>query len=303
MNDFFRELLHDLREKRLLPVALVLLVALVAVPVVMLKPAASPEADDAAVAPVKAKTTDNALELDASEPTANTGSSLSSFDPKNPFKSLLKRSNGSTALADVAKAAASDSNSGASPNAGGGSSGGSGGGGTSPAPHSQPKRRAERFTYVIDVTFVRNGKLRKIRGLQKLDMLPSRETPLLLFVGVDKGRDDAVFLVDSNLKTTGEGSCKPSASECGAVAIGPGAEQIFTDDAGNSYQIRVDEIRKVSLARARSAKAKAAKRRAANRLAERRAKGATGSGGAKARGLSPQPNTGGKVSPPTGTGR
>jgi hypothetical protein len=64
-------------------------------------------------------------------------------------------------------------------------------------------------------------------------------------VTVDGG--NAVFLVDSSLKAAGEGSCKPSAKECALVYIGPGSEHVFTQEDGDSYTVRVDEIRKVEV--------------------------------------------------------
>ena len=40
------------------------------------------------------------------------------------------------------------------------------------------------YKYVVDVTFTANGRMRKIKGLDKLDMLPSQASPLLIFMGV-----------------------------------------------------------------------------------------------------------------------
>jgi hypothetical protein len=255
MNDFLHEIWYDLRAKRLWPVAILLAVALVAVPVVMLKPAVSADAGgDVAATPVQARTAKDLLPVEVLDDQGK-GSKLDSFDAKNPFKSLLKKMGGSTALADVAKSV--DSSPAPGPDRGatrggssGGSTGGGGGGVTSPPP-APPTRRVQRYTYVLDVTFVNRGRVSRIRGLRKLDMLPSQSNPLLLFVGVDAEADDAVFLVDSSLKANGEGSCKPSGSQCGVVAIGPGSEHYFTDEDGNTYELRVDEIRKVTLAAAR----------------------------------------------------
>ena len=42
--------------------------------------------------------------------------------------------------------------------------------------------------------------------MTRLGMLPSESNPLLLFLGVDSGGDNAVFLVDSTLSASGEGS-------------------------------------------------------------------------------------------------
>jgi hypothetical protein len=81
--------------------------------------------------------------------------------------------------------------------------------------------------------------------MEKLDMLPNQASPLLIFMGVTPSANDAVFLVDSTLEAAGEGRCKPSKSDCAFVYLGAGSEHLFTDPDGNSYTLRIDEIRKV----------------------------------------------------------
>ena len=53
-----------------------------------------------------------------------------------------------------------------------------------------------------------------IKGMERLEMLPSEASPLLIFLGVSANAGNAVFLVDSTLEAAGEGTCKPRASEC-----------------------------------------------------------------------------------------
>ena len=58
---------------------------------------------------------------------------------------------------------------------------------------------------------------------------------------------NAVFLVDSTLSAAGEGKCKPSRAECAFLYLGAGSEHEFTDEDGDSYQLKVDQIRKVKV--------------------------------------------------------
>ena len=58
---------------------------------------------------------------------------------------------------------------------------------------------------------------------------------------------NAVFLVDSTLAAAGEGSCKPSRSDCAFLYLGAGSEHEFTNDEGDSYTLRIDQIRKVKV--------------------------------------------------------
>ena len=92
MTNFLLDIWSDLREKRLWPVAVALLVALVAVPVVLTKPAeevapaAAPTAVGAPSGPASAGQLLPA-DLEAAKPLLQT-STLSEFDSKDPFKPL-----------------------------------------------------------------------------------------------------------------------------------------------------------------------------------------------------------------------
>ena len=64
----------------------------------------------------------------------------------------------------------------------------------------------------------------------------------------------------AGLHAAGEGTCKPSAAECAALYLGPVSEHEFTTDEGDSYTLRVDEIRRVKVGAKASAKASASKK-------------------------------------------
>jgi hypothetical protein len=285
MNLFFSDLWSDLQEKRLWPVAVALLAGLVAVPLVLAKPAEQPEPGPAPVAE-QSSLPDAGLKVLAAEDDTGTGSALDVFDPKDPFRPPQ-------AVIDASKPAAPDSatattqagpsgvsSAGGSPagagsdsqgggsggSTGGGSGGGAGGGGDSAPP--KPKIRTQQFTYVIDVTFTHNDRSRRVKGMQRLEMLPSQNSPLLIFLGVEPSGDNAVFLVDSKLQGAGEGKCKPSSSDCAFLSIGAGAVHQFTAEDGDTYLLRIDQIRKVSVRRLSAAQAKADRRRKRARKAK-----------------------------------
>jgi hypothetical protein len=280
MQLFLSDLWADLREKRLWPVAAALLAVLIAVPLVVAKPAAEPPP---AVAPTaeRSQLPDAGLKVLAAEDSTGRGSDLGVFDPKDPFKPPAKfTANEDAAASGPASATAgpsSDAGSSAGGSAGGGkaadggsqggsgggSQGGSGGGGGGNP--GTPTTKTERFTYVLDVTYAHNGRTRRVRGMQRLDMLPNQSSPLLIFLGVDPKGNNAVFLVDSKLKGAGEGNCKPSETDCAFLSIGAGSEHEFTAEDGNTYGLRIDQIRRVKLGAASakgSAKRKPAKKKA-----------------------------------------
>ena len=259
MKLFLLDLWHDLRAKRLWPVAAVLAVAVVAVPLVLMKSSESP---DPAPVPTARKAPDPkdlkalaSVKLD--ETSLDRGSSLDTFDPSDPFrppKSVTKASSDTsdapstvTSGGDDGGASGGDTGStgggvdtgstggGDTGSTGGGDTGSTGGGGTTTA----------QYRFVVDATFSVNGHRRHIKGLERLDMLPNEASPLLLFLGVTPSAGNAVFLVDSTLDAAGEGKCKPRARECAFLYIGAGSEHEFTNDDGDSYTLRIDEIRKV----------------------------------------------------------
>jgi hypothetical protein len=257
MKIFLLDLWHDLRAKRLWPVALGLAVALVAVPVVLSKPSDSP-----APAPVEAvrKAPDPKdlqalarVKLDSSADDAR-GSTLDTFDPSDPFRppakitkkkketeapsSITGNAGGGAAAGDTGGAGTGTT--GDTGLTGGGDTGTTGGGDT-----GSDTPATAQYRYVVDVTFKANGHTRRIKGLERLDMLPSQASPLLLFLGATPNGGNAVFLVDSTLQAAGEGKCKPKASECAFLYIGAGSEHEFTNDEGDSYTLRIDEIRRV----------------------------------------------------------
>jgi hypothetical protein len=262
MNAFLNDLWNDLRSKRLWPVAVALLAGLIAVPVVLSKSsekpsAPAPVASEARKAPEPKELRGLAnVKLDGA---AKSGSPLDTFDPSNPFlppKSVLARAKqqsqaGATSSGPGSTAATSGST-GSTGSAGGTGSTGTtgpntGGTGGGDQTKTKPKTTTTQYTYVVDVTFSANERTRHIKGMQRLEMLPNETNPLLLFMGVDSGAGNAVFLVDSSLTAAGEGKCKPSPDKCAFAYVGPGAEEQFTNDKGDTYRVRIDEIRKVKV--------------------------------------------------------
>ena len=297
MTNFLSDLWHDLLEKRLWPVAVVLLAALVAVPVVLSKssedaPAPPPVATEARDVP-EPRELKGLAEVKLEEASVGTGSSLDTFDPSNPFRPPNKviqgskeadAGGGSDAGPGSATAGGSGSKDAGTATGGGGSAptdtgtvvtggGDTGDTGSGDTGGGDTTTTTTQYAYVADVTFASDARTRKIKGMERLDMLPSESSPLLLFLGVTADGGNAVFLVDSTLDAAGEGRCKPSRSECAFLYLGAGSEHEFVDDEGASYRLKVDEIRKVKVGAKPSASA-SKKRAAAKRTTANAAVGA-----------------------------
>ena len=285
MKVFALDLWQDLRDKRLWPVALVLLLGLAAVPVLLAKPAEDPGPPPAANAAPPTQDQDKEVaalaQVELTEPSSGgSGSTLGVFDPSDPFRPPTKvlksddEPDTGTQAGPGSDSGPAGEPSGSSGPAGGSGSGTTSGGGTTGGGTTGggdtgggTTTTTTTYKYVVDVTFSANGRTRRIKGLEKLDMLPSQASPLLIFMGVTAEGGNAVFLVDSTLKAAGEGRCKPSNADCAFAYIGAGSEHVFSEEDGDSYTVRIDEIRRVAVSpkakSAKGAKASGARARAA----------------------------------------
>ena len=270
MKTFALDLVHDLREKRLWPVAAALLLGLIAVPVVLSKSAPPAPAPVVQATPNRTSAELPQLKnLTVVADAARGGSTLDAFKAKDPFRPpaiVLKKDKDGPSVATAPKTAGAAG--------GGGDTGSKGSGGSTgsapvapgaPAPSLPARPRS--YSFVADLHFGRSGHERRFNPLDKLGMLPNEDLPLLIFLGVDPEGDNAVFLVDSTLTTAGEGNCNPSPNECATLTIGAGSEHEFADQDGKSYTLRINEIRRQRLT---AASASASRRARASGGARRR---------------------------------
>jgi hypothetical protein len=215
--NFFLELWHDLREKRLWPVAVGLLAAAIAIPVVMLKPATEGTPAPVVATPAPKAGTLPAVEVDTS-PVHD--SKLETFKQRDPFKPLsdLKKD-----PADSTSAAPSDPTasgaSASSPTAGSGSGSGSGAPSDSTPPISTPSTPnsdtttttttpVKWFRYTADMSFGEAGDLKTLKGVTDFTLLPDEKVAAVVFMGVSDDAKSAIFFIaDPAFTPSGEGEC------------------------------------------------------------------------------------------------
>jgi hypothetical protein len=267
MNKFLLDLWHDLRRRHLLPVAMLLVAALIAVPVFMKK--SSSPAPVTGASQASTSSADTKPLVVAATGTAN-ASNLRAFAAKNPFKPHLppvktasSGPTGPSAPTSNSSSGGGNGGGGGTSNGGGGSNGGSNGGSTTPQ---------GPYAYVVSVKFGERDHTKTYHQVQKLDVLPNSNNPLLVFMGVNTAGDTAVFLTDTSLKASGEGDCKPTADVCSFLYLkldkGSDTEDLLaqnSDGTGIEYTLKLLAIKKVPVSQLETATKSdaASKRRAA----------------------------------------
>ena len=252
---------RGLIQRRLWPVALLLLVALLAVPLLLL---AQPEPDQAptlAQAEAGGDSADLVAQplVAAASPSDRERVRRVLGDRKDPFKPSNQPKRKRRADGDTARTSKSSGGQG-SP----GTSGGSGPGlaivgagkapavGGSPAPAPVPTRpdsaRAEDRLPAGSLT-VRWGSsededLEKF-DIERLDPLPSPEDPLLVYLGVTDRGDAAVFMVDAGVTVDGDARCRPAPDDCQTFELEAGETEFIEveHEDGEKVQLQLDLVK------------------------------------------------------------
>ena len=239
---FLNQIWKDLKDRKLLPVAGVLLVAIVAVPVALSSSSSTP-APAGAVAPPPPPA--------AGLPAVNQTSVPSSAAPNGRARNPFAPSSGATSTTTTTTTAATStpvtgSTSATGTGTGTGTTGASGSpsssstggtstpttpstGGQTPSvpptiPVPKPKRTVPTLksdqSYSVSLAITRrSGGLDTINPLQRLSPLPSPSQPLVVELGVLKGGDRVLFAVQPGTVVSGKGTCVPGAIDCEILSL------------------------------------------------------------------------------------
>jgi hypothetical protein len=211
---------RQLVRRRLWPVALLLLAALAAVPVLLAREPAAPSpiapiavtttADDTIAEPVVAKVT--------AEDRARRRRVLGVR--KDPFRPApIKKAK--TAKVDEAKTEPAPTTSSTDTSAAGGGDVTETGG--EPAPE---KKYYAPGTIIVRFGDAAGGELQRF-AVNKLEALPDDELPLLVYMGLTKDGKKARFLVDAAVEVDGDGVCKPHPSSCETIELAVGETEFL----------------------------------------------------------------------------
>jgi hypothetical protein len=238
-----RDLWGQLVEKRLWPVALLLVVALVAVPLGLAK-SPDPAAEEAVrsdAPPVAAAAA--AADLQApDEPVVSIAAEVVEAPlrgrAKNPF-----RQQHVPKPVDEGPGGALQSE---PPAPGGGEPGGTGDGDGGAHGGDGEEQPQPTYTYAsIEVRFGRAGsRLREIRDVPRLTALPKASNPIVIFIGMRGDRETAVFMLSTDVNAQGDGRCRPSVKLCETIELREGdiAFLDVRDEDGAVTQYELDLV-------------------------------------------------------------
>ena len=257
-GDMFKDLYRDLRDRRLLPVVIVLAVAIVAVPFLL---GGSPDAE---VATAPASISGSPDSTDALSPVVlaeipglrDYKQRLDRFNRRDPFKQQMTGENtaqgGGGNLQQTESSSVSSTSTATSSSSGttesttttdtGGSSSSTG------APsnpgnsnHGSGKPEDRLVVTKVDVRVGRAGDTKVLKGVEPLQFLPGAKTPVVQFVQGDADGKHAAFVVSADVeKSEGDGNCDPGPNDCQFLLMEKGDLQTFVyGDKQETYRLEL----------------------------------------------------------------
>ena len=253
----------QLVERRLWPVALLLLAGVIAVPMLLAKDPEPVSGGPVALSAVPAGQGSTEPVVSLSDPASRDEVRAVLGDRKDPFRpaQIERVPAPDEAVATSSTAASASVDSGAS-SAGDVSSGGGGGTPsagppadpappapapvdpdptTAPTPDPRPEPQPAHEVYSLKVRFgdPSSGSL-ETRNVKRLTGLPGGN-PTVLYLGPTDGGSSAVFLVDAGVEVVGDGACRPHPQNCETLEMNPG-ETVFLTTEDAQYQLDLIRI-------------------------------------------------------------
>lgn len=264
---FLQDIYYDLKDRHLLPVALILVAAIIAVPIAISDSGSEPEAaGGGASAGASGSAIDvtatGALVAKAAPGLRKYQQRLETGNATNPFKQKYEK--------EKAEAEGGGGEPAGSPEP------------TEPSYYSPPSAPGSgsdpdgdgkpgtliHYSYAIDVRVSGGSGDKKEsstrKNLPELTMLPSRSTPALAFVGPTKDGKKAVMIVSSDVKALfGDNRCILGTETCEMLVLEPGlpetvvyggAEKTYTVELLKVELIKTSELNKAALGKSKNGK-------------------------------------------------
>jgi hypothetical protein len=254
IQKFFGDVVYDLRNRGLLPVVILLLVAIVAVPIVISRGGSSGSSPSQASSAVAKPAPEAQSAVVSYAPGVRDYTKrLDGLSAKDPFRQKFAES--AAAASDLnstvpapsstdtsSSAVATSPSTGSAPSSGGsGGSSGSGGSGTG----------GPTVRYFYSVADVSVGEvtqpLQRHKKLKPFTPLPNQTVPVLIYLGASLDGKHAYFSISKSAdQPNGAGVCVPSPTDCSLLVLAAGqAEDIVYSVDGKTYRVKVNKINRV----------------------------------------------------------
>lgn len=244
---FIQNMISDMREKRLLPVAIGLVAVAVAIPLVLLKdstkPATqtSPSGTPVPGASAAGSATDSFVQSlpDDAKPSEDP---LVGFNRKNPFVQQAQGVEGGKGSTTPGSGDVTSPEQGSS--TGGESGDGTGGTSTTTTTEGTSENQPSEirlYRWSVDLKFGVEGKeLKSHNDLSSVTVFPSDSNPIVALIGVSETGNTAIFMLNEGVTQGGEGTCKPSKADCTYLYLREGTDE-------NRHTVYRDPSRKYTL--------------------------------------------------------
>lgn len=254
VQKFFGDVVYDLRNRGLLPVVGLLLVAMVAVPILLSRGGgpSSSSLQPAAAMTKPAPEGERAVVAYTPPGLRNYKQRLNDQSAKDPFRQQFIHVTKSASASQLTSTASISSSTGTTSS---GASTGTPSTGTltgTPTPStgsgSGGKKKSKKVSYQVNVLAGNvNATLTPFDDVSAMTMLPSQTTPVVVYYGLTTDNKQAQFLVSNKVTTiSGPGSCIPSPDDCALLTLGPGqSEDLAYSGDGNTYRIVVAAIKTI----------------------------------------------------------
>jgi hypothetical protein len=255
------DLYRDLRDRRLLLPAAVLVVALIAVPMAL-----SSSATPAPTVPETAPGAGGPGRQTAAEPAVLTRQlgftayrkRLQRLQAKNPFEQQFTLPEVTSGVGQSSVTEPVGGTTGVTTSGGGSTSTSSTteptttsispDGGSSTSPSSEPSGGAAEptlYAFQADLSIGPPGDMSRRKHVELGKLLPSREKPMIAFAGATQDMEHALFLVSADISSVdGDGRCVPGPSNCRLIRlkVGDEAKLAHAPEGDRTYKLRLHGV-------------------------------------------------------------
>jgi len=257
VQKFFSDVVYDLRSRGLLPVVILLVVAMVAVPMLLSRGSSSSEAPSlqASSGVLDAAPETQSAVVSYSPGIRDYKKRLKDLSPKDPFRQQFTKS--AAAASQLNSTVTTSTPTGGSSEVTGSAttvSAGTGGGGSSTSGGSgkkKKKKKQTKTTYTYSVNVLAGDvdtTLTPFKSVASLTPLPSQTTPVVVYYALSGDFQQVLFLVSNKVDAlSGPGICVPAPDDCSLLSLTPGqSEDLHYAKDGHTYRVVVAEIKRTA---------------------------------------------------------